>query len=83
MQAGRLNLIGSEEPDEEARLITAGGAASNQLDQPLFRRHNSNINKPSANFAINAQQMLPDHNQEVVLTADDSQAIVEVGITEE
>ena len=58
MQAGRLNLIGSEEPDEEARLITtASGAANNQLDQPLFRRHNSNNNKPTSNFSIINSQL--------------------------
>ena len=82
MQAGRLNLIGSEEPDEEARVIgTANGGANNQLDQPLFRRHNSNNNKPSTNFSImNSHQQ---QDQEVVLTVDDSSAIVEAGVTEE
>ena len=82
MQAGRLNLIGSEEPDEEARLIsTANGAANNQLDQPLFRRHNSNNNKPTTNYSI-----MNNHHQqeqEVIMTVEDSSAIVEAGITEE
>ena len=53
MQAGRLNLIGCEEPDEEARVIGAGnGATNNYLDQPLIRRHNSNNNKPTTNVSI-------------------------------
>jgi len=43
MQAGRLNLIGTdEEPDDEAQVVSQGHTRYE------FRRHNSNMNRPTA-----------------------------------
>ena len=73
MQAGRLNLIGAEEPDDESHFIKTTGNPATRYE---FRRHNSNVNKPTTmNLAI--------QDQEAVLDMNDSQAILEAGMTEE
>jgi hypothetical protein len=63
MQAGRLNLIGNgpDGADEEAQMVT------NMRQE--FRRHNSNLNRPTLG--------IQDH------ASDNSGAIVEAGVTEE